>query len=66
MVAIPEKIINIIDFIDRIPMLKDGATDEQKIIYADFMKEYLANNNKDDLDNFLNITKVKNKYILYS
>ena len=52
MVAIPKEIINIIDFVDGIPVLKDGATDKQKVIYADFMKDYLTNHNEDDFDIF--------------
>lgn len=43
MVAIPLEIIDSIDFIYNIPVLKEGATDKQKIIYADFMRDYLAN-----------------------
>ena len=44
MLAIPLEIIDVIDLNNDypVPVLKDGATDKQKIIYADFITELLT------------------------
>lgn len=48
--ALPDKLIGSLDFTYDLPVLKDSATDKQKIIYADFIKELIAENyNGDDL-----------------
>lgn len=50
MLALPDELIGSLDFSYNLPVLKDSATDKQKIIYADFVKELIAENNgKNDL-----------------
>lgn len=50
MLALPDELIGSLDFSYNLPVLKDSATDKQKIIYADFIKELIAENNgKNDL-----------------
>lgn len=50
MLALPDELIGSLDFSYNLPVLKDSATDKQKIIYADFIKELIAENNgKDNL-----------------
>lgn len=43
--ALPDKLIGSLDYSYDLPVLKDSATDKQKIIYADFIKELIAENN---------------------
>ena len=45
MLALPDELIGSLDFSYNLPVLKDSATDKQKIIYADFIKELIAENN---------------------
>lgn len=45
MLALPDELIESLDFSYNLPVLKDSATDKQKIIYADFIKELIAENN---------------------
>lgn len=45
MLALPDELIGSLDFSCNLPVLKDSATDKQKIIYADFIKELIAENN---------------------
>ena len=44
MLAIPLEIIDVIEFNNKypVPVLKPGATNKQKIIYADFITELLT------------------------
>ena len=44
MLAIPLEIKNVVDLSPEypVPVLKTGATDQQKIIYADFITELLT------------------------
>ena len=37
--AIPKEIRDVLDFSNTEPVLKPGATDQQKIIYADWISE---------------------------
>lgn len=46
MLALPDELIGSLDFSYNLPVLKDSATDKQKIIYADFIKELIAENNE--------------------
>lgn len=46
MLALPDELIGSLDFSYNLPVLKDNATDKQKIIYADFIKELIAENNE--------------------
>lgn len=45
MLALPDELVGSLDFSYNLPVLKDSATDKQKIIYADFIKELIAENN---------------------
>lgn len=47
--ALPKELIGNLDFSHRLPILKDGATDKQKIIYADFIKELIAEQDNNNL-----------------
>lgn len=44
MLALPDELIGSLDFSYNLPVLKDSATDKQKIIYADFIKQLIAEN----------------------
>ena len=46
MLALPDELVGSLDFSYNLPVLKDSATDKQKIIYADFIKELIAENNE--------------------
>lgn len=50
MMAIPDDLKKVIEFTDYAPapILKDGATDKQKIIYADFITELFKDKSFDD------------------
>lgn len=48
--ALPKELIGSLDFSNDLPVLIDDATDKQKIVYADFIKQLiLDNHNEDDL-----------------
>lgn len=48
--ALPKELIGNLDFSYDLPILKDNATDKQKIIYADFIKQYITDqHNEADL-----------------
>lgn len=48
LLVLPEELENALDDSDKysIPILKDGATDKQKIVYADFIKELVTSDKK--------------------
>ena len=53
--ALPKELIGHLDFSHSLPVLNADATEKQKIVYADFIKEWITeqdNQNTSDVDKF--------------
>ena len=46
--GIPKELKKVLDFSNTEPVLKDGATDQQKIIYADWISELFKDRSADE------------------
>ena len=46
--AIPKEIRDVLDFSNTEPVLRPGATDQQKIIYADWISELFKDRDQDE------------------